>query len=81
MASDPHQVLEERRQLFGEDGELEEGRADLDVLPRNAVVSELLHGLDVLLLDVHMRWNQRRPAGPLVSWVSNSTLSTLKIQL
>lgn len=53
-SSPPHQVLEERRQLFGEHGELEEGGADLGVLPADTVVPELLHGLDVLLLIVHV---------------------------
>lgn len=56
----PHQVFEERRQLFGENGEFEEGGADLGVLSAHTVVSELLHGLDVLLLVVHMSCNTHR---------------------
>lgn len=54
VASTPHQVLEERRQLFGENGELEEGGADGGVLAAHTVVSEFLQGLDVLLLVLHM---------------------------
>lgn len=38
----PHQVLEERHQLFGEEGELQKGRAHLDLVPAHQVLSKLL---------------------------------------
>ena len=56
----PHQVFEKRRQLPGENGELYEGGADVGVLPAHAVVPELLNGLDVLLLVVHVGWKEQK---------------------
>lgn len=56
----PHQVLEERCQFFGKNSEPEEGRADLGILPADQVFSELLHGLDVLVLIVHVSWNREQ---------------------
>lgn len=60
MKLGPHQVLEERCQLFGEHGEPEEGRAHIRVLPADQVLSELLQGLDILFLIVHMSWNREQ---------------------
>lgn len=52
-----YQVLEERRQLFAENGKLEESGAHGGVLPAYAVVAQLLHGRYVLVLVLHVDCN------------------------
>lgn len=53
----PHQVLEERCQLSGENDKLDEGRADIVVIPGQVVFPELVHGLNVLLLIFHVSYD------------------------
>lgn len=56
----PHQVLEERCQLSGENVKLDEGRADIAVIPvtpGQVVFPELVHGLNVLLLIFHVSYD------------------------
>lgn len=58
--SAPHQVFEQRRQLFGEKSKIVEGRSDLDVVSGETVLPKLIHGLDVLLLVFHMSCNTEK---------------------
>lgn len=56
----PHQVLEEGCQLSGENDKLDEGRADIAVIPvtpGQVVFPELVHGLNVLLLIFHVSYD------------------------
>lgn len=57
----PHQVLEEDHQLFGEAGKLQKGRAHLDLVPAQKVLSIPLHSLNIELLTLHMSWNTEPP--------------------
>lgn len=49
-----HQVLQQRRQLLGEGGELDEGRPQVGVVPADEVAAEFVQSLSVVLfiLDV-----------------------------
>lgn len=49
-----HQVLEERGDLAGEDGQVEEAGGELVVVLGEVVVAEILQGLAVLLLVIHV---------------------------
>lgn len=49
-----HQVLEERGDLAGEDGQVEEAGGELVVVLGEVVVAEVLQGLAVLLLVIHV---------------------------
>lgn len=52
--SGAHQVLEERGDLAGEDGQVEEAGGELVVVLGEVVVAEILQGLAVLLLVIHV---------------------------
>lgn len=71
VKSAPHQVFEKCRQLFGENSEISEGGADFDVVSGNTVLPELVHGLDVLLLIVHVSCNRKTDSIRL--WTSHGT--------
>lgn len=49
-----HQVLEERGDLAGEDGQVEEAGGELVVVLGEVVVAKVLQGFTVLLLIFHM---------------------------
>lgn len=75
-----YQVFEERCQLLGEDGELEEGAPQVWVISAHAVAPELLQGLGVLLFVFHVRCDSnvrsivKAPAAPAPSPPASSHL-------
>lgn len=57
--SAPHQVLQQRRQLLGEGGELDEGRPQVRVVPADEVAAKLVQSLSVVLFVLHVVWGEK----------------------
>lgn len=51
-----HQVLEQGRELFGQSGELDKGRAQIRIIPTDEVTPKLIQRLCVRLLILNVIW-------------------------
>lgn len=58
-----HQVLEEGGELLGEGGELDEGRAQVRVVPAYEVAAKLVQGLGIVLLILDVVWGDVEEGG------------------
>lgn len=55
-----HQVFEQSRQLFHQTGELDEGSPQVRAVPAHEVTAELVQSLSVVLLILHVLWEQEK---------------------